>query len=278
MSFQRKAWEVHMKKMIALIVLLTAFLGIARADDPAPDDTAVCKKAMDLLSAGKQVDAEKLIFKQAKDQPTVRTVFFAGVLIRSRFRTEAADGLFEMVKSHFDGTTEAKASKLIVAIDADQSAEENLKKLDDLSTANKDDALLLWMVAVECRQLNQSKLGIARYAKLLEKMNPGPASVHQTYGNLLLDDHKAQLALEQYNIAIKLEPSSAEYTCRGNALAILNHPDDAAAAYQKAAKLDPNDPLPWTNWAILCDSQNDPDGAAEKRAKAAEIRNRQKQK
>jgi Flp pilus assembly protein TadD len=204
-------------------------------------------------------------------------VFLAGVLMRSRFRVAAADGLFDMVKSHFEGTPEARASTLIIAIDADQSAEENLKKLDDLYTAHKDDALMLWVVAVECRQLEKTKMGMERYAALLKKMDPGPVSAHQTYGNLLLDDHKAQLALEQFDIAINLEPSSAEYTCRGNALALLHRPDDAAASYQKATELNPNDPAPWTNWAVLCDAQHDSDGAAEKRARAAEIRKRQKQ-
>jgi tetratricopeptide (TPR) repeat protein len=270
-SFLAKGGSV--RKTIAFLVILTVFVSVGRADDdPAPDDTAVCKKAMDLLSAGKQADAEKVIFQQVKDEPTVRSVFFAAVLIRSRFEVQLADRLFDMTRNHYPDTTEAMAAKLIIAIDADQSADENFNKLDDLSAASKDDALLLWMVAVECRQLNKPKVGIERYAKLLEKMDPGPVLVHQTYGNLLLDDHKPQQALDQYDIAIKLEPASWDYNCRGNALMQLKRLDDAAAAYQKATELNPNDPLPWTNWAILCDVQHDPDGAAEKRAKAAEIR------
>jgi Flp pilus assembly protein TadD len=48
--------------------------------------------------------------------------------------------------------------------------------------------------------------------------------------------------------------------------------DEAEVAYKKSIELDPDYELAWQNWALLCDARGDTKGAAEKRAKLAEIR------
>ncbi len=105
-------------------------------------------------------------------------------------------------------------------------------------------------------------------------LNPGPSLLHQTLGNLLMDDRHPDLALKQYDIAIQLEPAAWDYNCRGNALSMMFSYDAADAAYRKATELDPNYALAWNNWAMLCDSRGDTAGAAEKRKKLAEIQQR----
>jgi tetratricopeptide (TPR) repeat protein len=271
------SWKPASWSRILLIVLLMSVPSLRANDDDADDEGKVCRQAMDLLSAGKQSDAEQLIFTRAKAQPSKRIMFFAAVLVRSRFEVRSADKIFRAVRKYDPDSLEGLVSGLVTDIDAGKDTDGNFIKLNELANTHDDDPLVLWMSAVECRQLNKIRIGIKRYAKLLKAFDPGPALMHQTYGNLLLEDHQADKALEQYDIAIKMEPASWDYNCRGNALMALNRLDEAAAAYQKATELNPNDTLPWENWALLCDRQGDTAGAAAKRAKLAELEAKQQQ-
>ena len=177
-----------MLKKISIAVLLTFNAHLMAAADDGDDEKAVCQKATNLLSAGKQADAEQLIFTQARKKPTVHIVFYAAVLVRSRFEIQAADKLFAQVGAADPEGVDGKASKLIAAMDAGKDTETNFKAMDDLVASNADNPLILWMSAVECRQLKKPKEGIERYNKLLKLFDPGPSLVHQTLGNLLLDN------------------------------------------------------------------------------------------
>ncbi len=238
---------------------------------PALSGTAVRVEAMRLLSAGKQADAEQLIFDEARDRPTLRTVFFAAVLVRSRFELEQADRMFGLVARSKPDSVEGRTARLVIAIDGGENVDDNVQALDQLTDAQPNDPLVLWMVAVECRQLHRNRAGIDRYRRLLKMLTPGPALVHQTLGNLLLDDGQPAAALAEYDIAIGMEPAAWDYNCRGNALKRLGRPDEAAAAYRKATELDPTYEYAWRNWAKLCAAQGDFQGASEKAAKADEI-------
>jgi tetratricopeptide (TPR) repeat protein len=254
--------------------MLLCFSNIASASDAPAGDCGCYKQAIDLLSAGKQSDAEQVVFAGLKAQPDLKTAFFLAVLIRSRFEVVAADELFGKVVKADPNSLEGQTAARVVAVDSDQDTESNFAALDKLASDHPNDPLILWMVGVECRQLHKNRIGIDRYQKLLEIFDPGPVLVHQTYGNLLLDDGQAQAALAQYDIAIKMEPAPWDYNCRGNALMCLQRYDDADAAYKQSTELDPDYELAWMNWAKLCDARGDTQGAAEKRAKLAEIQKR----
>lgn len=265
----------HPLKIFVICVMVLSLSTVSLAEAPSLDDSTVYQKGISLLAAGKQNDAETLIFNQARQHPTVQIVFFAAVLVRSRFELSTADPIFDQISAAQPNSIDGKTAALVSAIDNGKDVEKNFKALDDLSKANPKNPLILWMVAVECRQLQKNEIGIERYQQLLKALDPGPALLHQTYGNLLLRSGKFAHALAQYDIAIKMEPAAWDYNSRANALLDLHRYDQAAAAYRKATELDPDYILAWQNWAILCKLQHDLPGAVEKLKKVDEIRAKQ---
>ena len=100
------------------------------------------------------------------------------------------------------------------------------------------DALnLLGIIAARTQRLEEAArlLGSAVHA------NPGQATAHNNYGNVLKDLKRLQAALDSYERALKIKPDYAEaLNNRGNALQELKRLDEALASYDQALGLRPD--------------------------------------
>ncbi len=121
-----------------------------------------------------------------------------------------------------------------------------LKKLAD---DNDDDVMIRWMAAVECRQWNRNEQGVELYKQILEKWNPGPVLVHQTYANLLDQLKRYDEALVERKIAVKLEPAGYSYGALADTYSHMQRWDEANEWYAKAVEIQSDYAHHWCNWA-----------------------------
>jgi predicted TPR repeat methyltransferase len=100
------------------------------------------------------------------------------------------------------------------------------------------DALnLLGIIAAQTQRLEEAAhlLGSVVHA------NPGLATAHNNYGNVLKDLKRFHAALDSYERALKIKPDYAEaLNNRGNALQELKRLDEALASYDQALALRPD--------------------------------------
>jgi serine/threonine-protein kinase len=87
----------------------------------------------------------------------------------------------------------------------------------------------------------------ADFARAIE-LEPGYATAHQWYSEILTAQRRFDEALEQADLAIEADPRSVVVaTARGNALMGVRRLDEAAAQFQAVRVLDPQSPLPPAN-------------------------------
>ena len=132
------------------------------------------------------------------------------------------------------------SARLIRRLDSDQmkwatpqivnDAFADFKKLVD---ENPDDIMIRWMLAVQCRNWNRNAEGAELYRQILDRWNPGPVLVHQTYANLLDELARFEEALVEHYKAVKMEPAAWSYDGLGNTWT-------AWVATRKPAR-----PMPW---------------------------------
>ena len=193
-------------------------------DDASPlSPQQVEEKALTLLKSGKQAESQHFLAAQAErypevlrmvsvyasgasraeklrqigehpaERPDVQRVFFLlAACTRSRFEKEEAFPLFQTVFTLGPKTPAGLCAEHVVHLDSDQfyvgredAIDREFAALASLADGNSDDVVIRWMLAVQCRTWNENELGVEQYKEIVEKWNPGPVLIHQTYANLL---------------------------------------------------------------------------------------------
>ncbi|MBF0559119.1 MAG: tetratricopeptide repeat protein [Nitrospirae bacterium] len=129
------------------------------------------------------------------------------------------------------------------------------------------------MTFLTYKQIQIWKDGFALWSYVTER-EPGQIPVaYNNLGNAYLDRNMPEQAVEQFLIAIKLDPYSAEaYNNLGNTYQLLNMPDRAVEQYITAIKMRPDYAETHNNLGIVYKSLNMPDKAIEQFLIAVQLR------
>ncbi len=85
------------------------------------------------------------------------------------------------------------------------------------------------------------------WTELIERF-PQEAALWSNRGNTRVSQNQLELAIADYNQAIKLAPDAPDpYLNRGTALASLGQWDEAIASYNRVLEIDPQDPAAFNN-------------------------------
>jgi tetratricopeptide (TPR) repeat protein len=133
-------------------------------------------------------------------------------------------------------------------LDQKNNVEENIEKLKKIVDENPNDILLRWLLAIECRHNRIHELGAEQFSIIVKSWEPGPAVVHQSYANILIDLKQYEKALEHRYRTVELEPKRWSYTSLGNTLTYLKRYDEADSAYKKSISI-ADDANSWSGWA-----------------------------
>jgi tetratricopeptide (TPR) repeat protein len=258
-------------------------------------------KFVDLVAAAKQPQAEQLLDQQLSRYPHAqqlvdelaadnvaramflnlwhrrelqvaqRMLFLKAACERSCFDVARASATFAAVGAIDPKTVSGRASLLMVRLDAIEptlanwpSIKRDFGELQKIVGDNPHDPMLLWMLAIECRQWNHNKLGVGYYRELLSRWKPGPPLVHQTYANLLDNLKLYDEALAERRIAVAQAPTHWTFAGLANTLAHLHRFDESFAAHAEATRLNPHKPQYWVNWAIALNNDHRHEQAIDK--------------
>ncbi|MBI9020240.1 MAG: SEL1-like repeat protein [Verrucomicrobia bacterium] len=219
-------------------------------------------KSIELLSDGRQIDAEELVEKAYRQYSSdVRILMAHAVINRSRWcNIDVAERSFKQLQEKAAGTYLSKIAAVQLELDRHENVDENLKELVRISNEHPDDLYLLWLTGIQCREQGKrgdvtssfkkdvSRLGQEQYEKLLARFRVGPVMVHFTYANILtegLNNHET--ALKHYYAAVSMEGG---WTLEGlgNTLTRLGQYDEACAVWAQAARVRSWDDDVWSNW------------------------------
>ena len=257
------------------IVILAGCSSPRPAEKPAapePKPLNVEQQVLSLLGAGKQSEAETLLEDYAlRENSSQRINFLAGCCKRSRFHVDESSYVFTIVADQDTNTVAGQCAIHLVYLDRHQDVDLHFNALLRLADENPDDPVVRWMAGVQCRALNRNEEGVRQYQKLLERWNPGPVLVHQTYGNILDAVGRYEEALAQRRIAVAQEQKSWSYVALANTLSLLNRFTEADEAFAAAIKLKPEDAKLWTEWAGALHRAARYDEAAEKCRQAIRV-------
>jgi len=279
----------------------TMRIDIAVANDKALSPQQIEERVLRELSAGHQAEADDFLESQIQRFPEVmqvislllrcddkaakkilntrcdhfrnsqRVFFLLGACTRSRFDKLAAFHVFRAVNAMNPHTPAGECALHVCAMDSNQLRQGGPKRVDEefqaftkLADANPDDVIIRWMLAVQCRTWDRNAEGVVQYKKILEKWNPGPVLVHQTYANLLDELERYDEALVERRKAVEMEPASWSYDGLGHTLGKLRRFAESYEAHAKAVELDPNAANYWANWASTLRGDGKWDEAIEK--------------
>ncbi|WP_372807884.1 hypothetical protein [Pontiella sp.] len=208
-------------------------------------------EALDLLSKGRQKDAEWLLAEVNRTIPdSQRLIFLHAVLLRSRLDNARANQWFS--KTHVRGrdTVPGRAAYAMVAMDSGYGAEYSFKTLKRLVDENPDEILVRWLYAMETRSYpKEAGAGDAQFKKILKKWKTGPVMLHRTYADLLATTlGRPEEALEHRKLVTELEPEPWAYQELALNLAALRRYDAADRAYANLLQLDPYKSAFWMDW------------------------------
>jgi tetratricopeptide (TPR) repeat protein len=207
-------------------------------------------KSIELLSAGRQKDAEALIdeaLAEKKDDPELW--FAKGVLRRSRWVKGEAMYDFAQLLHSFPATAETRAAALSLILDQSVNPEENLRKLIALSDQHPDDVYLLWLSALQCREQKDGVAGLWQYKKLLGRFETGPVMVHHTYANVLTELlRQYDEALKHRYIALSMEQNGWTFQGLANTLVGMGRYEEACDIWVKCLAASPGKDLYWFQW------------------------------
>ena len=165
----------------------------------------------------------------------------------------------------------ATCAYCVLALDSQQLREAPKEEADrafgalrKLADENPNDVMIRWMLAVQCRSWERNEEGVEAYKQILEQWHPGPALVHQTYGNLLDNLNRYDEALVERYLVVKMEPASWSYDGLANTLQGLSRFDEACQAHAIATRMDPRSSIYWSNWDVVLNGQDKHDEAIEK--------------
>ncbi|HEY3328494.1 MAG TPA: hypothetical protein VGK19_00590 [Capsulimonadaceae bacterium] len=212
----------------------------------APQVYAIAMKAW---ANGNQAGAEAVLAKAVEAFPSdQRLAFFNAACTRSRFDVEAASPLFANVRQLAPASPDGKCALYVMNIDGNVDIERNFRNLGALAESHPTDVMIMWMAAVESRQIaltykgtdtakNVGLYGIHCYEKLLSTIKAvGPSLVHQTFANLLDDSGRTDLAVVHRRLAVAQEPASWSCEALVGDLEALGLNDEAARVRTKYAR------------------------------------------
>lgn len=231
------------------------------------------------LSAGRQSDAEDIldvfVAVHTNDQ---RLAFAQATCSRSRWSKMESGWQFRRVLELDPSTPEGNCARYMLDLDARRNVDANMQALRFLASNNKNDPLIRWLMAIECRDYYKltgnttySKEAEQCYRRLIEVFDVGPVLLHQTFANVLSEElNMDEEALKHRRIAVQLEPKTWTYQGLANTLSVMKRYDEANEAYAKLVELDPHDADYWRNWAGSLSRQGRHDDCIEKSTKALE--------
>ncbi|MGE4488791.1 MAG: hypothetical protein AB7E95_04505 [Kiritimatiellales bacterium] len=197
-------------------------------------------KSVDLLSDGRQSDAEEVISNAVKeyfDDPEL--LFAKGVLERSRWGLFSSKMWFGLVQRKARGTEFATAARLSLLIDKGWDVQKHLEELVGLADEYPDHIYLLWLSAIECREAKNGELGQRQYERLLAKFRVGPVMVHHTYANILTEElGEYEKALHHRYIAVSMSPRSWTYEGLADTLLYLEQYELSNVMWLNAISMD----------------------------------------
>ncbi len=235
---------------------------------------------VNLLSAGKQSDAEHVLDAMIKAYPSdQRLMFCYAVCARSRWSISRAQWAFRRVLALDATTVEGNCAQYVLDLDEQKHAQQNMSALGFLIKQHPDNPFLLWIMGVECREYSKrtgektyGRDAERCYRRLLEIFPVGPVMVHQTFANILSEDlglHEE--ALRHRRIAVEMEPTGWTYEGLGNTLSSMKKYDEANEAFAKVVQLDPDDAKYWLDWASNLQEQGQNEECIEKCKRALEL-------
>ena len=114
---------------------------------------------------------------------------------------------------------------------------------------------------LEAQQQGESEQAIQYYNKAIE-LNPSSADAYNSRGIAYAKKDELERAIQNFGKAIELNPSSADaYNNRGNVYSDKGELDRAIQDYNKALELNPNDAVAYNNRGIAYDNKGDFDQA-----------------
>ncbi|HNX53779.1 MAG TPA: hypothetical protein PKI68_08550, partial [Pontiellaceae bacterium] len=202
----------------------------------------VWQKSIDLLSDGRQSDAEKLIDQAVQQYSDEARILFAkAVLERSRWFIDEANRCFAQLVKRFPDTDWAQAARLSLELDRHEAVEADLAALIQLAETSPDNIYLLWLSAIQCREQNNGILGRRQYEKLLSKFRVGPVLLHQTYANILEENlMDYETALKHRYLAVSMEAKHWSMRGLADTLVKLKRCDEACAVLARTVQLEPS--------------------------------------
>lgn len=207
-------------------------------------------RSIELLSEGRQIEAEEIIAEAVKNNLDDANLLFAkAVLERSRWNKYTSRLWFGLARRQGMRTYIADTALLAMRLDGGKAKKSDLTDLIRLSDEHPDDIYLLWLSAIQCREQTNGLLGRQQYEKLLSKFTVGPVLLHQTYANILseaLDEHEA--ALKHRYLAVALEAKGWTLQGLANTLTYLKRYDEACAVWARTVQVSPEDSDYWGGW------------------------------
>lgn len=235
---------------------------------------------MNMLSAGRQADAEEMLAILVGAFPENQPLAFAqAVCSRSRWAKSRASWQFRRVMELAPSTVEGKAARYMLDLDACKMVEDNMNGLRILIQQNPKNPLLLWLMGMACQdnykhtdKTTYAEEGARSYRALLDLWDVGPVLLHQTFANILSEQlDLMEEALKHRQLAAELEPAGWTYQGLANTLTKMKRYDEADVAFAKLMELDPDDAQFWWNWALMLNQAGRNEDCVEKCRRAAEL-------
>ena len=226
-------------------------------------------QTISILKQGDRKKALKLVKKHADlYRVNQRLLYWYAACERSRFDVKEASPRFILAGMANEKTVLGQSTFRIVGLDGvtqfQQKPDDFFAQLEDMVESHPDEIVLRWMLAVECRTYNRNEQGVLHYQKILEKWNPGPVLVHQTFANLLDQLRRYDEALIERRKAVAQEPAGWSYDGLANTLHAMQRFEEANEAHRKAVSTSPRRASYWLNWCSTLLDDNQPDKALEK--------------
>jgi tetratricopeptide (TPR) repeat protein len=231
----------------------------SKAEELLEAETQKCPGVLNAIESALEFhkDAENQLTAAAvRFQDKQRLFFLMGACQRSRFDIEGARPWFIIAYIAKKQSTEGQCALHVLRLDFLRTRRLDAKTVNKefagfakLADDNPDDTVIRWMVAVQCRNWNRNKEGIQHYQKILQKWDPGPILVHQTFANVLDEEKRHDEALVERRKAVEMEPASWSYDGLANTLCQMGRYQESNEAHKEAIRLDPKNSLYWSNWA-----------------------------
>lgn len=235
----------------------------------------IYNEVIDLLSEGRQIDAENLVAEGCARCPDSQRLFFLrGVLERSRFDKAEAFRFFAEAYGLGNSNSLGAVCLTVSSMDKGLGSLQGFEVLRTVINEHPDEILFRWLFAIECREYRvYAEEAAEQYEYILNQWPIGPVLVHHTYANILTESlDRPDDALEHRLIASELEPKSWTYQGLANTAKALKDYDRASEIFAKIClEMAPEQPRFWQQWGITLCRAEDFSGASEKFKKASAL-------